>query len=789
MKILVLTNDSMCGIPILSFHNGSGGSGSRSKTSTSNSAVSGSQTLSSKRKAIKRTIDRDHGDNLEDEPPKKRGRPSANHPYQPCGPCSIWLQTGRDARLMQYHTSRAMKHPGKLAESMSAYVSQSGVRVSLQPDSCVCNACDMDYLRNKNSGGLPRWAKLRDDMYNQKHCILCCTTSTNCPCTRVQEWGPSMWHGDKSVQWWGEYFIHKGMHTSINPRAKDMCRLHLREYRRCLANRSCIKCSVTAADTWFPAGGADEFEWVCNICEACSLGRERLESMLQDDLEGENEINKNRAELVELALNKVKSNTFIYTLPLQDKFKKCIGDNNEQKSYLKSFNVCMDKYLSYHGFKSFSGATKLGKLYYDETVHNTKGIEQIYKIVVDKYKLERENQNLKEQESILEIKKVKGLIEEQCKKFPTASNFDYRTLVNSDGSMDEDKFESFFNPELLSLIGKLTKSQKSENKTPSKLYNDMRKLRIFTIISLLCYTKNPSITFIQTIIGLVCYAYGLRDKGFEILNAFGCSCSVDHVRRHGDYWSGQRSMMDELDLKKLWRVSFDNLNFKLRYSKDIKGEGGPKRALNLITGQVAYTQCHDKGSTMANNIPPLKELAKLKLNTFVHPEHISKNNLQENDFQLSEKDYYHNIFNNAVYKCMSNRVSKSTDELDSTLMEDLRGHLPHWTPSNGDKIVYSTVDEGGSASITDVGKYLDKLKGDLHIGESGYPKKILLTGDQQTYKLTKDLQANFPVKYNWFYAVPGDWHLLKLMAELIKSIIWDGGGSRKCVLHVGIKRR
>lgn len=167
---------------------------------------------------------------------------------------------------------------------------------------------------------------------------------------------------------------------------------------------------MTAADTWFPAGGADEFEWVCNVCEACSLGRERLELMLQDDLEGENEINKNRAELVELALNEDRSNTFIYTLPLQDKFKKSIGDNNEQKSYLKSFNVCMDKYLSYHGFKSFSGATKLGKLYYDETVHNTKGIEQIYKIVVDKYKLERENQNLKEQESILEIKKVKGLI-------------------------------------------------------------------------------------------------------------------------------------------------------------------------------------------------------------------------------------------------------------------------------------------------------------------------------------------------------------------------------------------
>ena len=94
---------------------------------------------------------------------------------------------------------------------------------------------------------------------------------------------------------------------------------------------------------------------------------------------------------------------------------------------------------------------------------------------------------------------------------------------------------------------------------------------------------------------------------------------------------------------------------------------------------------------------------------------------------ISEKDYHHNIFNSAVYKCMSHRAGKS-DELDSTLMEDLQGHLPHWTPSNGDKIVYSTVDEGGSASITDVGKYLDKLKTDLHIGEND-PKRILLTGD------------------------------------------------------------
>ena len=66
-----------------------------------------------------------------------------------------------------------------------------------------------------------------------------------------------------------------------------------------------------------------------------------------------------------------------------------------------------------------------------------------------------------------------------------------------------------------------------------------------------------------------------------------------------------------------------------------------------------------------------------------------------------------------MHKCMRHRVRKTGDELDSRLMEDLQGHLPHQTPSNGDKIVYSTV-EGGSTNVTDVGKYvgkyLDKLK-------------------------------------------------------------------------------
>ena len=96
-------------------------------------------------------------------------------------------------------------------------------------------------------------------------------------------------------------------------------------------------------------------------------------------------------------------------------------------------------------------------------------------------------------------------------------------------------------------------------------------------------------------------------------------------------------------------------------------------------------------------------------------------------------DYYCHMYKEAIVKCTNERGNKSMDELTTTLVEDLRKHLPHWTPNTGDKIVYTTVEEAGSANINDVGNYLDTLKSDLSIGKECFPKKVVLTGDQQTY--------------------------------------------------------
>ena len=100
--------------------------------------------------------------------------------------------------------------------------------------------------------------------------------------------------------------------------------------------------------------------------------------------------------------------------------------------------------------------------------------------------------------------------------------------------------------------------------------------------------------------------------------------------------------------------------------------------------------------------------------------------------------------------------------------------MSNWTPEVADKVVYITVDEAHSGSVQDVGKILSKLKEDLCIGKDGYPSHVIL-GDQQTYVHMKNLKNKYSDHYEWMYPVPGDWHIVKTSADVLKHILADGG--------------
>ena len=112
--------------------------------------------------------------------------------------------------------------------------------------------------------------------------------------------------------------------------------------------------------------------------------------MLRQDKESNNEIKKIRARIIEKALHEAQENTFVYTLPLVDMFKSSL-----ETPCIRLLNSYMDKYLVSNGYKMYCGSTKLGTLYYDAGIHTTKEVEHLYKVVVDKYKLEKENNNHK----------------------------------------------------------------------------------------------------------------------------------------------------------------------------------------------------------------------------------------------------------------------------------------------------------------------------------------------------------------------------------------------------------
>ena len=60
-------------------------------------------------------------------------------------------------------------------------------------------------------------------------------------------------------------------------------------------------------------------------------------------------------------------------------------------------------------------------------------------------------------------------------------------------------------------------------------------------------------------------------------------------------------------------------------------------------------------------------------------------------------------------------------------------------------MVYTAVNEVHSGSA--------ELRKDLHIGEDGYPKYVLMGVDQQTC----NLKTKYQDQYDWLYPVPGYW--------------------------------
>lgn len=251
------------------------------------------------------------------------------------------------------------------------------------------------------------------------------------------------------------------------------------------------------------------------------------------------------------------------------------------------------------------------------------------------------------------------------------------TLINK-GEFKESTFSKYMHKKLENLLLLATTSERSPSHLDKGMLHEFRrKLCVRMAISILCVAMNPSSVFLQTLIGLVCYAYGLSDVGFNVLNMFGCTCSIDLIRKHGAFWAKKRSVSDELALinSNFWRVSFDNLNFKIKFAKKLL-TSGPNKMLNLITSQVCCCEHYTQ---------PVSSLAYL-CNTLLQPNLTRSDTLTVDWFKMDMLHPVFNLYNLCVHKNIEGNYPAYTP-----MYCQLRGCFPSFTPPNSDVVVYATV--------------------------------------------------------------------------------------------------
>ena len=166
--------------------------------------------------------------------------------------------------------------------------------------------------------------------------------------------------------------------------------------------------------------------------------------------------------------------------------------------------------------------------------------------------------------------------------------------------------------------------------------------------------------------------------------------------------------------------------------------------LNLITGQVS-THTHQ----IVQNVQPATSfLTALARKALEHTTFVPISHKMISNYIDSCEDFYYLSFSKSTFASTMERVYTTPMQAKENFILSLQKYMTHWTPKQSDNIVYATIEEAQAGNVGDVEKYLTKLKQDLKIGEEGFPTRVVIGEDQQTYAIMKNLQIKYPAQFS-----------------------------------------
>ena len=242
------------------------------------------------------------------------------------------------------------------------------------------------------------------------------------------------------------------------------------------------------------------FDWICDQCCLCYANDERLETELTSTAQSQDQLTAKRSSLLLRTLDTLKNDGVIFTKEIRGEYREILFNLDIDSTHHARLCNTFTKYLTSltkGRFKTYippDGSDNLGRAIFDESKHSVHSLAFMFRI---------KRKEWGKQKTHIGFKDIQQLIKKQTSRFPTSRTFDYTQIIK-DGSME---LSSYFEPQLVQFIDTITKSTNSSKDKSSMLYEDLRRSRVCMIIALLCFTMNPQCCFIQTIVGLMCYAY------------------------------------------------------------------------------------------------------------------------------------------------------------------------------------------------------------------------------------------------------------------------------------------
>ncbi len=738
-------------------------------------------------------------DREDDQPPSKRGRKPKYHGGRGCGDCSVWLHLGSQDQFKSKHSMDNPSHPREQAKDFSDYLSFGMHKIVLSEESCLCHACYHDCKANfKEKDKVPRWVHLHnyESKPKQKHCQVChfqTLPEEDTPCKTKTRWAPNDWSLNQPLLLWQEFFRLTANNFNINLRKKStICYNHYMSMYNKIRGRSCILCTGADGEEWHFASqnysdikkyclsigkqACKESDWVCINCWKQVINIEKRSSKtLQNDLQSSDTNKKLMAEALNFCIGVIKESGYIIRKHVISLYRynveKVLNNTVEVNAMVKSFDnyvtTQVDKCEDIGKYRKDTRES-VGTIIYDKSVFSDNSIVHVYDMICQNRMYKEHIESMKD--NLFSVTDVQEMIKKQTAIFCDAQdNLDYRKIfddtLESDTGVPHTYFlHNYIHKPLLEFMEKLTQVSSHGSSDHDGDDSDViskKRCKIQMVIAILCNIQNRNCLLMQIVIGLSAYAGGLRDKVFDIFNYFGLSCSIRYIRRHADHWSKKRNILDEIDRKGFWRITFDNLNFARRFAKTFQYGGQVAgRMLNLITGQVSHRKENTDASSLQGDL--LKQTpSQSEADYFLKP--------GTEEYEMWER------FVKSLGQKTECRTASNVKDHKTTLLDDIKEDLPSYTPSDPDNISYARVSCAQASNINDVCQYLTQLKSDLNIGKLGYPNKCVVSGDQQTFSLMKGLIAKYPSTFDWIIPAPGDWHLMKLSSEIIRDLLWDGG--------------